>query len=515
MDWFNLTLRWYLLTTASTIALAPIALWLCSGLVDRGASVARPIAALVMIWPIWYLAGIGSGIVPFSVAPLWVALVVIGAASWAFAWRIKLVDRITIRHLLIAEIGFLLFFALYIWFHGYGPQITDQEKPGDMMMLASSMRSTQMPPNDAWMAGDTINYYYLGYVIWAAVAKMVGATPWEAFNLTLATTFGITCVGAAGLAANIAGRWLKENVARLVGLLGLLFVVFMGNPWAAFKSLDHWSSLWKLDFFSGIGWPASRVIHDVITTPPDTIISEFPAFSFILADLHPHLLTLPFAIVSLSLGWALLQGFKAGSLYTVEAMGRVVLTGGIIGALYAMNSWDMPTYLVLAAIALVISTVGFAARERVVSVVVLAVSAVIAWLPFYINFTAPTKPGQTGLARTMGDIPVVGGVLASIVSYHGSRTSAIEYLDVFGFVWVIAVVLIAAEFWNRRHAHVDPLNSRLALGAAAILILGALLIPMPVLALAGLPVVATVVLIQRDPRVTIANVALGLFSFGF
>ena len=529
MDWFNLTLTWYLLTTLATVAIAPLALWLCRGLTDRGASIARPVAALAMIWPIWYLASIGSGVVPFTTIALWVSLILVGLASWTLAWRSGLIDRTSIKHLLIAEVGFLVFFALFIWFHGYGSQITDQEKPGDLMMLASSMRAHQMPPNDAWMAGETINYYYLGYVIWAAFAKMAGATPAEAFNLAVATIFGMVCVAAAGLAGNVVGKWFSERIARIAGVLGFLFVVIIGTPWAAFTALDNWSRQWTglssqgIAFFDGIGWNATRVIHD--TGPTDTIISEFPSFSFILADLHPHLLALPYTITALTLAWALAQGFHRnheegdhkGRVYEAGWLGRIVLSGAIVGALYAMNSWDMPTYLLIAAIGLLIGLWQRPVRERIIGIVILGLSAVIAWIPFYVAFEAPTMQGKGGIASAMQSIPVFGGILASVVGYQGERTSAGEYLSVFGFMWVIALILIAGEFWNRRHTEVivDALNQKMALAAAVILIFGSLLIPAPVLALAGLPIVAIVVLIQRDPKIAASNVAFGLFGIGF
>lgn len=527
MDWFTLTLTWYLITLLVTMAIAPLALWVCQGLSDRGASVARPIAVLAMVWPVWFLASIGSGIVPFSRVSLWVSLILIAIVGWVLVWRSGLVDRTAIRHLLIAEAGFLFFFALFIWFHGYGPQITDQEKPGDMMMLASSMRATQMPPNDAWMAGDSINYYYLGYVLWAAIGKMVGAAPAEAFNLALASVFGMVGVAATGLAGNIVGRWFSERIARVAGVLGLLFVVLVGTPWAAFTALGNWSLQWTAFFFvPGIGWGATRVIHDVISVRPDTIISEFPAFSFILGDLHPHLLALPYTITALTISWALAQRSPASRdaphadsderlNFGWTLVARIAVSGGIVGALYAMNSWDMPTYLLITAVGLLVGMWQYPILTRITGPTLLALSAVLAWLPFYVAFKAPTIQGQTGIAGAVQGIPVVGGILASVVGYQGERTSAGEYLSVFGFMWVIALVLIATEFWNRRHAAIDSVSQKTAIGAAVILILGALLIPAPVVALAGLPIVAVIILIQRDPRLTASNVALALFGFGF
>ncbi|MGC4191019.1 MAG: DUF2298 domain-containing protein [Thermomicrobiales bacterium] len=524
MDWFDIALRWYLVSLVIAVTLAPATLWLCRGLADRGASIVRPVSLLIAIWPAWYLSGIGGGLIPFSNVTLIATIAIVGITSWALGWRAGLIDRTAIRHLLIAEAGFLALFLLFIWFRGYAPQINETEKPGDMMMLASSMRATHMPPEDAWFAGNGINYYYLGYVVLATIAKLAGITPWDAFNLGLATIFAMTGVAAIGLAANIVARFRGELAGRIAGVIGLFFVVLIGNPWAVFTGIANWSAQWKTYYFSGIGWTSSRFIHD-LPDKSDIIISEFPAFSFVLGDLHPHLLALPFVIVSLTLAWNLAlpairdDNQHSGKTETparwnAETIIRIVATGGIVGALYAMNSWDMPTYLLVAAIALVAGMHGFRWRDRIIGVIGLGLSAVIAWLPFFVRFEAPTRQDLNGPFSAFSGLPVVGGILQSLVSYTGERTSFEEYMGMFGFFWVIAAILIGLEFWNRRHAETDPLENKFAIGAAVIVLFAGLLIPMPVLMLCGLIIIAAVVLIQRDPRVTAANASLTLFAVG-
>lgn len=498
MDWFDIALRWYLVSLLITVALAPVTFWLCRSLTDRGASIVRPVSLLVALWPAWYLSGIGSGIIPFTDATLIATVVIIGGASWALGWRAGLIDRTALKHFAIAEAGFLSLFLLFIWFRGFAPQINETEKPGDLMMLASSMRATHMPPEDAWFVGNGINYYYLGYLALAVIAKLSAVVPWEAFNLGLATIFAMSGVAAAGLVANVTSRFWSERVGRIAGVIGLFFVVLIGNAWSVVTGLSNWSFQWSHFYFSGgIGWEASRFIHD-LPDKTDTIIAEFPAFSFVLGDLHPHVLALPFALVALTLAWNLAQAAiqsedepkNEPARWNLPTIARIAITGAIVGALYALNSWDMPTYLLVAAIAVAVSLHGFGWRDRIVGVIGLGLSAIIAWLPFFARFEAPTNQNLSGPFSALSGLPVVGGILQSLVSYTGERTSFEEYLGVFGFFWATGAVLVGVEFWNRRDAKGDPVETKFAIGAAVIALFAGLLIPMPVLTLGGTEVVA-------------------------
>ncbi|HVL24763.1 MAG TPA: DUF2298 domain-containing protein [Thermomicrobiales bacterium] len=526
MDWFDVTLRWYLVTTFTTIALAPVTLLLFRHVTDRGASVARPIAALLAIWPVWFLAGIGSGLVPFTAISLWITVIVLGAAGWALAWRTGLVDLVTLRHLAIAEAGFLAAFAAFFWFRGFGPAANFQEKPSDLMMLASAMRSESMPPADAWLAGEPVNYYYLGYAIWAGFARMIDTTPAIAFNLALTTVFAMAVVAAVGLAANVLAHFYSARVARIGGVIAALFLLILGNPWATFTALGDWDAQWHSFFFQGIGWEATRTIVDVPGSGTNPI-SEFPAFSFLLGDLHPHLLALPYTVTALAFGWMLLTigRLREGESLLRRDWPRLVCAGWAIGALYAMNSWDFPTYLLIALLAIALGTIGVVLRDRLIALGVTVVSAIALWAPFYVHFEAPAQSTGSDISERLGKLPLVGGVLASIASYQGERTSPQEYFQIFGFMYPIAILLIVVEAWRRRDGVLsararargqtwepDLLMQRFAIATAIFCLLGSLLVPAPLLVLCGLPVIMIWLLIERDFRITPANVALVLYA---
>ena len=134
--------------------------------------------------------------------------------------------------------------------------------------------------------------------------------------------------------------------------------------WLDIKQLDSRLAPISLD---GIDWSlpnwffASRVIHDRNLTGVETeVIDELPIFSFILGDMHPHLLSLPFVITSIALAFEwLLFGKKNGTdlvntkILSWLGIGRILFTSLILGSLLFLNTWDFPIYLFLICLSLI------------------------------------------------------------------------------------------------------------------------------------------------------------------
>ena len=131
------------------------------------------------------------------------------------------------------------------------------------------------------------------------------------------------------------------------------------------------------------------------------------------------MLALPFTIVALALVVSL---YLASAREGAEAEGKARRTAGaellarlrddwrywrswgdwvIIGALYPMNSWDFPTYLGAAAIAILIGTGPTLAFVEQVAAI--GIAAVLAWSPFWVKFvpfSGGTTEGMTLDSRT-------------------------------------------------------------------------------------------------------------------
>jgi YYY domain-containing protein len=529
VDTLTDALIWYLVLMAVSWGVAPLVALLCRALPDRGAGIARPIGLITLILPTWWLASID--VVPYTTVGLWVTLIVVAIVGYALAFRAGALDRRWLMSMLVAELIGIAAFALYVWFRGYQPAIVWTEKPMDSLMLASSIRTEQIPPPDPWFAGEPINYYYLGYLINGAVARMAGVAEGVAFNLALAGTFAASVAAASSVGFNLVRRFASLWRAVAAGMIAVALVVWGGNTKSWVDFLRDPSASLDQSWWLGIGWYSSRVIDDHVDSNP---IDEFPSFSFVLGDLHPHVMALPFALMALGLavnlllgtlptGWLLRRSETADLLEEPRASVTerrtpwvvIGVTGVLVGSLYALNSWDLPTYGLVAAIAVGVALRQRPVRERLLGVVLLGAAALVAWLPFYVAFSPPVGSGASDLPGWLANVPFLSTLLRTVAPVTGERTGFGEYLLIFAIPTVIAVAFLAVSLLSpgpRRH---EGHRSTELLVALAALVVLTLLAQTPVPLVAGLIVTAALEVIRREAAVSVRTIAAGLYAVGY
>src|SRR5579872_1884849 len=158
-------------------------------------------------------------------------------------------------------------------------------------------------------------------------------------------------------------------------------------------------------------------------------INEFPAFSFLLSCFHAHVLTLAFTVVAIALAFNLFLEHNGRGLSAFGRGWRLPLTLGItaliIGGLFTMNGWDLPTYLGLALVAIALQqwrAYGSRFRLELVLDVFTACASLTAlsfflFAPFYLTFISPSE--GVGLVAAvdrspLGDELLIYGVFAFI-----------------------------------------------------------------------------------------------------
>ena len=416
------TLRWLLALELVGLAGLPLARRLFAHLPDRGHAFARPLALLLGCYVLWLLGIIG--LLRVDATSFLFGLALVFGLGWALGGRLD-TTREERRAVVQVELVFLASFLFGVVLRAYNPDIAATEKPMEFGFLNSILRDGNLPPHDPWLAGYAISYYYFGYVMVGALAKLSGVAAAQAFNLGIATLFALTVTGAFGLVRNLVAehsqRELSSSVPTFFGALAGVSLSVMGNL-EGFLEVLHARRLLPMSFWRWLDildlsepieavswlpqrnwwwWRASRVITD--RSPAGAhmeTIDEFPGFSFLLGDMHPHVLALPFVLlaIAVSVEWAL----RLREEPRARSHGRfLVLAAVTMGGLGFLNTWDWPAYVVLFGVATWLALPEMAVRARLWQAVrlaaLVAAAGFLAYLPFYLFFQSQAA----GIAPTL------------------------------------------------------------------------------------------------------------------
>jgi len=424
---------WYLVLMLLGWVTFPLAYRLLGKLPDRGYSLSRILGLLFWGFGFWLLGSLG--VLQNQPGAILLALaLVIGLSVWS-GWRLRgeIWDWVVKnwRLVLMAEVVFLLSFAFMALVRAADPDATGTEKPMELAFINAILNSETFPPRDPWLSGYAISYYHFGYILAGMLAKLTFTSGGVAFNLMLASTFGMSAVGAYGILYNLlasTAHKIKQSLNSLTwALFGPLFLLFISNLEAVLEMLHQRGVGWEFDsgtsqFWQWVNisslnnppnppltlipqrfwwwWQASRVIQDIDlmgNVSGLSPIDEFPAFSFVLGDLHPHVLVIPFVMLLIGLS---LNVFRGGMHAEKNFLGMhlpyrldLFFTGAItLGGIAFLNTWDFPVYFALLTGAFLLNRVmrrGWA-WERLIEflklVIPLGIISLVLYAPFFISF---------------------------------------------------------------------------------------------------------------------------------
>src|SRR5262249_52375405 len=135
----------------------------------------------------------------------------------------------------------------------------------------------------------------------------------------------------------------------------------------------------------------SRVIPNL---KPDGI-DEFPFFSSLLADLHPHFVALPFELLVLSVAAAHVLS-RGATLRSIWTQGAAALA---LGGLLVINTWDIaPFWLLYVGLSLYSAVLcGSEWRRRWAAACVAPLAGAVLFAPYFVGYSGP--PLSLGLVR--------------------------------------------------------------------------------------------------------------------
>ena len=361
-------LAWLLVIELIGLLAFPLAFFLFAKLPDRGYSLAKVLGLLLAAYLLW-IVGL-TGVAPNS-APTIAAILLVGAIvfGWLYYRRWPELEEFVKsqwRYILIIEGLFLAVFLVWAFVISEAPGINHTEKPMDFAFLTSILQSSSFPPEDPWLSGHSISYYYFGHFIMALPMKLAGIASNVGYNLALASIPSLLAVGSFGLTYNLVRLTGGSfRAATLFGLAAPFLIILAGNLEGGLEFVQvrgwggegfwQWVGIKGLDGSPGSGlfpdsnwwwWRATRVIDTLIGgTSLDYTITEFPFFSFLLGDLHSHVLNLPFLVLVLALALNLfVTNEPVDHRWLAKHPWQSASISLSLGALAFVNSWDFPVY---------------------------------------------------------------------------------------------------------------------------------------------------------------------------
>jgi len=459
---------WLLFLEIASFASLPWVTWLCRALPDRGYGLSKVAGLISVVLPTWLLVAWEGP--HFSGGLVWIVFAVVSAAGMALAYRrreaLRSIAHERWRAWLAMEAAFLLAFFGFLLLRAFNPDLwyvpQGGEKPMEMAYLTAIARSTTLPPYDPWFAGGTMNYYYMGWFFLAVPMRAFRLLPEITFNLGMPTFAALAASCAFSTVHNLValasrgrsggnGQHLRQYGGPvLAGLLGAILLVAIGNLDGAAQLIEDFQAISRLHLASGIPvlggfiemlggawrwgfegarlapfdwWRSSRVHLGSFD------ITEFPYWTFLFADLHPHLMDLPFFGLTIALVLAYVASAQMG--IRLQSWALAGALGATLGLVRMIHTWDFPTAVIIVAGGIVLGQLLAPGRWQqrwwnTVGHLALAVGVLeIAFSPFSSHF----ETFNTGVVRapettrpqhyfTHFGVFVAIGILFLVVRYH-------------------------------------------------------------------------------------------------
>lgn len=462
-DFFTFMTWWELLWLLGVVFL-PITSRIFSKFDDKGWMYSKVLAVALCGYIQWGLTSLK--VISFTTQS---CIVVTGlSCSIIFLYIAKSKKEISMifpwKHITLIYQEEILFFAVFLfWTYlaGFHPAAHGTEKYMDFGFMKSMMRSTTLPAKDMWYAGKTFNYYYGGQYLAVFLTKLTGTRVEITYNLMRTMIAAFAFILPFSLIRQMLKDRLKikrhrEWIAEAGGILAGMAVSISGNLHyiiygVIFRLLKIREDYW---------FPSStRYIGFDPVVEGDETIHEFPSYSFVLGDLHAHVINVFMVLTVLGILYAWMKNNK-GKSWKQEEIG---VLGLLLGIFLFSNTWDFMIYYVV-----ICGTLFFGNLKRYSSASVTAavkwslvqwsellLIAVVVSFPFHLTFQNVMVQG-IGTAKIhtafyqfcvlwafplLACVPFVVGVLMKIKIFQDKKLQNfflnIQYSDLYSVVLVL------------------------------------------------------------------------------
>lgn len=379
---------WWLLAGILGFCAMPLSGRLFSRFDDKGWIFSKALAVGLTGFLTWFLVSVK--IIPFTTASCIGVVVVCAVFSFLlFSRQLKKgIDCLPAGHenlVFWEEVLFFAAFLLWTYLAGFRPQAYGTEKFMDYGFMEAMMRSTVLPARDLWYSEGHINYYYGGQYFAVFLTKLSATKVEVTYNLMRAFVAGFAFAMPFSLVRQMTKDRLGSKMVKcrksnsqksssqkgntpksgsykyipaVSGLTAGIAVSIAGNMhyvvYAQILPLIQ-----KLRGIEGEGYWFPDATRYIGYNPdvPDKTIHEFPCYSFVLGDLHAHVVNIMFVLLLTGMLYAWMKIYRekkkneevSGRKFWAEQllMPHILLAGLFLGMFKWTNFWDFVIYFVV------------------------------------------------------------------------------------------------------------------------------------------------------------------------
>ena len=464
-DFFTFLTWWEMLFLLGLVFM-PVTSRMFRGFDDNGWMFSKVLAVAVCGYVQWLLTCLK--ITPFTGITCVILTVIccLGSLLYGIKCKNRLPDSLPRKQAALVyqeELLYFLVFLFWTYLAGFHPAAHGTEKYMDFGFMQAMMRSTTLPAQDMWYAGKPFNYYYGGQYLAVFLTKLTGTNVEVTYNLmrTMVAAFAFL------LPFSLVRQMLKDKLRTgrewsfcLGGILAGMAVSMSGNLHYIIYGIILRLLKIKTDYW----FPSStRYIGFDPAVTGDETIHEFPSYSFVLGDLHAHVINVFLVLTVLGILYSWMKT-NSGKSWRQREIG---LLGLLLGMFLFSNTWDFMIYYVVICGTLLFgnlkryssgSFISQALKWSVIQWVELLAAAFLASLPFHLTFENVMVQG-IGIVKIhtafyqfcvlwafplLVCVPFVIGILKSIGTFPEKKFwsffYSIKYPDLYGLVLVLCAI---------------------------------------------------------------------------
>lgn len=360
---------WYLLAAVLGVVGMAVTGRLFRGFADKGWMFSKVVSITITGFLTWFLVSIK--LLKFTTVTCVGITVVFGIVCILLYEKQRKAgyDCLPIDNLDLVYIEEILFFAVFLmWTYlaGFHPAAHGTEKFMDYGFMEAMMRSKTLPATDIWYSQGKINYYYGGQYFAVFLTKLSGTQVELTYNLmrtfVAAFAFVLPFSLVRQMTVDMQGKkvygW-KKRLPSITGFIAGLAVSIAGNMhYVVYAQIIPLIQKLKGQEVDSYWFPDATRYIGFNPDVPDKTIHEFPCYSFVLGDLHAHVVNIMFVLLLLGLLYAWMQKVR-NTTPSVEKLGakkfwmqqllmpHILAAAMLLGMFHWTNYWDFVIYYVV------------------------------------------------------------------------------------------------------------------------------------------------------------------------